>query len=192
MVKRLVSFLSLSVICGAFTACSQQPDPSPSDTMVGGGPVGGSSSMFVPNSGPSYSDPYSDSLSDPGEGLYAQDDGFGENGMIENLLPSVYFDYDQSFIREDQRAFLMEATDYLNENPRMNLLVEGHCDYKGTTEYNIALGDRRAQSVKTFLVQLGINEQRIETLSKGDLEATEGAGDEQRQQDRRADLIVVR
>lgn len=188
MVKRLIQFTPFAILGILLAGCPKQPEPNPNDTMLSGGTVNDGS--FVRNPDPGFGDPYSDSMSDPGEGLFEREAGFTD-GRMEGVLPSVYFDYDQSFIREDQRSFLMEAYEYMKNNPNYNLLIEGYCDYKGTTEYNIALGDRRANSVKTFLTQLGLEESRIETLSKGDLEAVEDADDEQRQLDRRADLVVV-
>lgn len=188
MVKRLLQFTPVLIFGILLSGCPRQAEPNPDDTMMSG--AGGNNPYYVQNQDPGFGPAQSDVLTDADQGLFARDDGFTD-GRMEGILPSIYFDYDQSFVREDQRSFLQEAYAYLEQNPDYNLLVEGHCDYKGTTEYNIALGDRRANSVKTFLTQLGISENRIETLSKGDLEAVEDADDDQRQLDRRADLVVV-
>ena len=188
MLSRFVS-LFFTLLAGLLLAgCPQQPDPNPGDTMLGGG--GGQNPNFVPTPPPSIGEMQGDAF--PDEGLFPQDDMLADGTRLEDILPSVFFDYDQSFIREDQRSYLTQAYEYLENNPEADLLIEGHCDFKGTREYNLALGDRRANSVRTFLVQLGIAEDRIETLSKGDLEALEDATDDQRAQDRRADLIVIR
>lgn len=104
---------------------------------------------------------------------------------------SVYFDYDRSYIRESERSVLNDTAKYLLQNTAQRILIEGHCDWKGTTEYNLALGDRRANSVKSYLVQLGVTPSKVEILSKGDLEAVEGADDAGRQLDRRADVILI-
>ena len=186
MVKRLLQFTPVLIFGILLAGCPNQPDPSPEDTAFSGGM--GNRGDFVQNPGGLF--PSNDVLSDANQGLFPRDEGFID-GRQEGILPSVFFDYDQSFVREDQRTNLMEAFDYLEQNPDYRLLVEAHCDYKGTAEYNIALGDRRGSSVKTFLTQLGISENRIEVLSKGDLEAMEGGDDLQRQQDRRADMVVV-
>lgn len=188
MVNRLSLFLITLSAALLMAGCPRQPDPNPGDTVIGNNNASGNPN-FVPTPPPSVGNLQGDAF--PDEGLFARDE-MGDGGRLEDIIPSVFFDYDQSFIREDQRNYLMQAFEYLEENPNTDLLVEGHCDFKGTREYNLALGDRRASSVKTFLVQLGISEGRIETLSKGDLEATEDASDEQRAQDRRADLIVIR
>ncbi len=126
-------------------------------------------------------------------GLSGRDDAFGAEGTrMEDVLPDVYFDYDKASVRASERPKLQQAADYLRDNPDARLIVEGNCDWRGTREYNLALGDRRAGAVKQYLMDLGIDQARIETLSHGDLNATENAAEATMSQDRRADLIVVR
>lgn len=127
-------------------------------------------------------------------GLESRNSAFalGEGTREEGLLPSVYFDFDQSFVRPSDRDLLQDAAEYLTNHPEARLIAEGHCDWRGTTEYNLALGDRRAASVKAYLVNLGIAPERIETVSYGDREADTETTDAEMQQDRRVDLIVVR
>ena len=134
---------------------------------------------------------------DYGNGSDASLVGRGDSGDLvdpdggrRGILPSVYFDYDQSFIREDQRSALTETIAYLQGNSGITVLIEGHCDFKGTTEYNLALGDRRASSVRNFLIDSGIPSDNVSIVSKGDLDATEGADDSQRALDRRADIVL--
>jgi peptidoglycan-associated lipoprotein len=110
---------------------------------------------------------------------------------LENLFPPVYFDFDQSFVRPEDRPTLQTVATYLNQNPSAQLLVEGHCDWRGTTEYNMALGDRRANSVTAYMEQLGISADRLETVSKGDLEAITEGSENEMSRDRRADLIII-
>jgi len=117
---------------------------------------------------------------------------FLDGDQIRGLYPTIYFDFDQSFIRPADRPALDEVAASLRSNPSDSLLVEGYCDWKGTAEYNLALGDRRATSVKTYLVNLGIDPTRIEILSKGDLEADTSADAAGRALDRKAELVVVR
>lgn len=124
-------------------------------------------------------------------GLSTRDPSMMEGERIENLFSPLYFDFDQSFIRPADRPTLQEAATYLEDNPGAQLLVEGHCDWRGTTEYNMALGDRRATSVTAYLEQLGIAPDRLETVSKGDLEAITEGSEEEMRMDRRADLIII-
>ncbi|MDP4693505.1 MAG: OmpA family protein, partial [Opitutales bacterium] len=112
--------------------------------------------------------------------------------MQEGILPSVYFGFDSSSISASERAKLQQAADYLMDNPAEALLIEGHCDWYGTAEYNIALGERRAISAKDYITTLGISPSRVNTLSKGSLESTSGLSKEQSSQDRRADLIILK
>ncbi|HEV8073850.1 MAG TPA: OmpA family protein [Opitutaceae bacterium] len=110
--------------------------------------------------------------------------------LIHGLIPSVYFDLDQSAIKSGERSKLADAVKYLKDNPMKKLLLEGHCDWRGTDEYNLSLGDRRAQSVKNYLVKAGVNAGSLETLSKGSLEAIKNGTAEQMDHDRRVDLDV--
>ena len=77
------------------------------------------------------------------------------------------------------------------DNPARGLLLEGRCDWYGTAEYNLALGDRRAASARDYLITLGIEPSRLEILSKGSLDASPGLSKIESAQDRRADLIVL-
>lgn len=86
----------------------------------------------------------------------------------ERPLADVFFDYDKSEIREDARAPLQRAADYLKRWPSARVSVEGHCDSRGTSEYNLALGERRAQAVKDYLASLGVSADRLQQVSKGE------------------------
>ncbi|HWD57408.1 MAG TPA: peptidoglycan-associated lipoprotein Pal [Stellaceae bacterium] len=79
----------------------------------------------------------------------------------------VFFAYDQSTISSEGQQILQRQADWLKHYPQASITIEGHCDERGTREYNLALGERRAQSVKSVLVALGIPAQRIQTISYG-------------------------
>lgn len=78
-----------------------------------------------------------------------------------------YFDYDKADIRPDAREALSQTAQFLRSYPNVRVTIEGHCDERGSTEYNLALGDRRAQATKDFLVSLGVTADRMETVSYG-------------------------
>src|SRR5262249_24500827 len=120
-------------------------------------------------------------------------EGFGVDGQNRIALQAqtVYFEYDSSNIRPGERAKLKAAKDYLDKNPTHKLLLEGHWDWRGTAEYNLSLGDRRANAVKKYLQTLGVPVDRMETLSKGSLEAMKNADAATMEKDRRVDLVVV-
>lgn len=83
-------------------------------------------------------------------------------------IQNIYFDYDKSNIRSDAREILKANAEIFTRNSSATIVVEGYCDERGTTEYNMALGERRAQETKQYLGNLGINASRIETISYGE------------------------
>ena len=82
-------------------------------------------------------------------------------------LTDIHFDFDQYSIRPDDRQILSNHADHLLKNKKVKIVIEGNCDERGTTEYNLALGDRRAQEAKKFLVNSGVDQKRIKTISYG-------------------------
>jgi peptidoglycan-associated lipoprotein len=82
-------------------------------------------------------------------------------------LKDAFFDYDKSDIRDDARAVLAADGEWLKKYASVQVLIEGHCDERGTSEYNLALGDRRANACKEYLVSLGLDGARIKTVSYG-------------------------
>ena len=85
----------------------------------------------------------------------------------ERPLADVLFDYDSATLRDDARAAASRNADYLKRWTAVRITVEGHADTRGTAEYNLALGDRRAAAVKNYIVSLGVPADRITTVSKG-------------------------
>lgn len=83
-------------------------------------------------------------------------------------LTDAYFDFDKYTIRSDARAALENDARWLKNNPNARVKIEGHCDERGTNEYNLALGERRAQAVKRFLIALGVEPKRLSTISYGE------------------------
>ena len=91
-----------------------------------------------------------------------------EHGRSSPEMKPVYFDFDQSVIRADQIPSMEHNGAYLNSNPARNVVIEGNTDFRGTNEYNLALGERRAASAKSYLMELGVAESRIRTISYGE------------------------
>lgn len=85
----------------------------------------------------------------------------------QQMLP-IYFDFDQASIRMDQISRLEQNAEYLKNNTSVKVVVEGNCDERGTNEYNLALGERRALNAKTYLIELGVEDYRIRTVSYGE------------------------
>ena len=82
-------------------------------------------------------------------------------------LKDIYFDFDRYDLRADARDVLKANADWLKQNPSATIEIEGHCDERGTAEYNLALGAKRAQSAKDYLTTLGVDAQRLSTISYG-------------------------
>jgi len=79
----------------------------------------------------------------------------------------AYFDFNESLIRKDAKEGLLENVKLLKEHPDMKVKIEGHCDERGTEEYNLVLGNRRAEAVKRYLISLGVEPARVSTISYG-------------------------
>lgn len=97
---------------------------------------------------------------------------------LEIVQALVYFEFDQSTIRADAEETLRSKVGVLRANPDVTLKVEGHADERGSDEYNVALGLRRANAVKTFLVGYGLDPNRFETASQGEERPLDSASDE--------------
>jgi peptidoglycan-associated lipoprotein len=116
--------------------------------------------------------------------------------ILSREAQDIYFDYDRSDIREDARMALTKDADVLRRifagDPTFSVVIEGHCDERGSAEYNLGLGDRRASSAKDFLVQLGLPTDRIRTISYGkERPVCTDANDSCYQRNRRAHLAAA-
>ncbi len=84
------------------------------------------------------------------------------------LLGDVFFDFDRAELRPEARERLAKNAEFLRQRPEFTITIEGHCDERGTSEYNLALGERRAQAARAYLASLGISEARLRTASYGE------------------------
>jgi peptidoglycan-associated lipoprotein len=109
-----------------------------------------------------------------------------------SLLKDIHFDFDKYDIRPGDAALLKENAALLNKYPNVKVQVEGHCDERGTVEYNLALGERRANQAKNYLVSLGISSARISTISYGKEKPLDpGHNEEAWAKNRRAHTVVT-
>ncbi len=109
--------------------------------------------------------------------------------LFEN--EDVYFDFDSSALLPMAQAVLEKKAEWLRNNPGGSVVIEGHCDERGTSEYNLALGDRRAKSVEAFLIDLGVSASRLITLSYGEERPTDsGRNEEAWAKNRRVHFII--
>jgi peptidoglycan-associated lipoprotein len=131
--------MGLAAMLLLVAACSNNPPPS------AGGPGG------IPNGG----------VGGPGFAPGSQQD------LAATAGDRVFFAYDQSTISDEGQQILQRQAQWLQHYPQVRITIEGHCDERGTREYNLALGERRAQAVKKVLVALGVPSARIQTISYG-------------------------
>lgn len=114
-----------------------------------------------------------------------------QQDLVVNVGDRVFFDTDRSTVRNDGRAVLDKQSAWLKQYPQVVITVEGHADERGTREYNLALGNRRATAVKNYLVATGINANRITTISYGkERPAVVGSNEQAWSQNRRAVSVV--
>lgn len=116
------------------------------------------------------------------------------NRVVQNrgYLRDAFFGYDESTLTSDGQAALSSSATWIRSNPQYNVLIEGHCDERGTEQYNLALADRRAAIARDYLVTLGVDARRIRTVSYGEERPFEEGHDESSwAQNRRAHLVLV-
>ncbi|GGG45030.1 outer membrane lipoprotein Omp16 [Caldovatus sediminis] len=114
-----------------------------------------------------------------------------QEDLVANVGDRVFFDFDRSNIRPDQRPVLERQAAWLQRYPEVQVTIEGHADERGTREYNLALGQRRANAARDVLVAQGVSGARIQTISYGkDRPAALGSNEEAWAQNRRAVTVV--
>ena len=176
-----ITFVSAAVL---ITGCSKKPvRPSPDQTLLGPSGSGAANNNLAPENLSTNPD---------APGLTQREGVIEDEFTIRGLLQPVYFDYDRSAVKASERPKLDEAIKYLKEHPEHRILLEGHCDWRGTAEYNLGLGDRRAGAARQYLAGQGVEAMKLETLSKGSLDAAKNANDEQMGKDRRAEIVILK
>ncbi|MFW2365903.1 MAG: OmpA family protein [Desulforhopalus sp.] len=184
MKKKIVSTLALSVLMGTFVlfngGCSKT-NVMPPESTAANGSAGGSAGTDItyPVAEGGYTEdglPIEGSLDDTTmsgvAGGLSADQQSDEYKMLhgrssENLSP-IYFDFDQAGVRPDMTEVLVRNADYLNSVPGTVVVIEGNSDERGTSEYNLALGERRAINAQQYLINLGVDPERMRTVSYGE------------------------
>jgi len=171
MLKRL-SLITLVVAFGALTvSCKSKPKVDPA-AQAGEG-TDGKMDPSVTGNDISFDDKGSDS------------------GKISGLQ-SVRFDYDSATLSSDARRMLAENAEWIKQNGKITVQVEGHCDSRGSVEYNLALGERRAKAVKNYLVSLGTDSKRLSIISYGEEKPLDsGESEEAFAKNRRANFVPI-
>lgn len=173
-------------LCLAFSSCAslKQQKPTPSSEYEGL-----RKATFDDGSILSYASDAGDLQAREGT---LSDNYYNGKQMILGVLDPVFFGFDSMAIDPSQRPTLSKAAQYLADNPQYDLLIKGRCDWYGTEEYNLALGDLRANSAALYLEDLGVEKSRINTVSLGSLEAAIGLSKSAAKKDRKAELILLK
>jgi peptidoglycan-associated lipoprotein len=175
---------SLSFVAGG---CSKKEIPAP-----GAGDASGKN-LNYPDSGSAEGS--LDDVSNKRYGSMGQDGNQSDeykrkHGRSSPQFQPIYFDYDQSNIRQDMTQNLVSNANYMKSSSE-SIVVEGNCDARGTNEYNIALGERRAINAKKYMVDLGVDGARIRTVSYGEERPLfEGSDETSYQYNRRDDFVI--
>ena len=192
--SRLTSLFVLSAIL--LGGCSKKNDP---QTTLNRSSDGSSSAAGASgfNQGVEFSElgtPLRGNLTDSDllEPRDAALEGFSDPLNTIRPFDAVLFGFDQYNLSAEERPKLQEIAEFMQSNVNARLLIEGYCDWKGTPEYNKSLGDRRATTVKNYLIELGSDSNRIDTVSIGDETAIPNADNTQARLDRRAAFVVTK
>jgi peptidoglycan-associated lipoprotein len=111
----------------------------------------------------------------------------------DQVLKMIHFDFDMYSIREDMKPVMQANADWLLKFPSVEVLVEGHCDERGTIEYNIALGEKRAEAARNYLVSLGLNAAKVKIISYGKSKPlVKGVDEATYFQNRRAEFVITK
>lgn len=193
--KKLIIAVAGAMLVFA-TGCTKKASrPTPDQTMLPGGSANATDTPFVdPNYNPTGYGTHTTTMPAPTELMEkTASDGDLVGNQLRNIpgLQAIYFGFDRSAIEAKERSKFQAIKEYLAKNPQYRLLFEGHCDWRGTAEYNMALGDRRANSAKRYAVSIGIDPAKIEVRSMGSTKATERASDEVMAKDRRAEVVMI-
>jgi peptidoglycan-associated lipoprotein len=118
-------------------------------------------------------------------------EGSGVRMLASNVPDRVFFDFDKYDLKPEARRTLQKQAEWLKQNPGIRVTIEGHCDERGTREYNLALGERRANTIRNYLVALGVSSDNISTISYGKERSTGGGSNEATwARDRRGTTVV--
>jgi peptidoglycan-associated lipoprotein len=161
-VRRLASLVALTVAVAVFAAGCHKKVPAPAPAPPPPPPAAPATPPPPPPPPPRPA---------PAPAPLTEDQIFAQKSLAqlnaEKPLDDVYFELDQSTIRDEARASLQKDADWLKRWTSTQVTVEGHCDSRGSSEYNLALGSRRADAVKDYLVSLGVPTARLSVVSKG-------------------------
>lgn len=160
-----IKFVSLFAVLFLVAACQTTPQEAASTAGEGGTSASGEGTTVT--TAPVTSEAPSTSTTAPSTTTLAAPAPGTQEDLVLNVGDRVFFDFDKAILKPQAQRTLERQAAWLKKYPDVTITVEGHCDERGTREYNLALGERRATAVKNFLVALGIDPGRIATISYG-------------------------
>ena len=163
MLQRLIALAAVAFFVAACETASQTSTDSAGESSSS---TASSSASTTASSGSSDSSSSSSSSSSASSSNAADAKTSAEDALAK-VGNTVYFGYDSSALTDDAQATLMRQAGFLKGNPSMTVTIEGHCDERGTREYNLALGERRATAARDYLLAQGVNSARIRVISYG-------------------------
>ncbi|MFI5244502.1 MAG: peptidoglycan-associated lipoprotein Pal [Gemmatimonadales bacterium] len=177
----------LAITCVALSACKSKPAPPPAPVAAPPGPAA------PPPAPPRVNQDSIDRVNrDRAAAAERTRLALAVASARATMGQQIYFDFDKDDIRGDQRATLDAKVPILNANPNARIRIGGHCDDRGSDEYNLALGQRRSASAKRYLVSRGIAESRIETVSFGkERPAVQGENEDAWAKNRRDEFEII-
>jgi peptidoglycan-associated lipoprotein len=186
--RRPVTAIALTLL--AVTACKKKPEPAPAPTPA---PVVAAPAPRINQDSIDAARRAADEAARRAAADAEARRRAAEMESVRNTIAmKVYFDYDKDDIRDDQKATLEAKVGILNANPALRLRIAGHTDDRGSDEYNLALGQRRAASVQRYLVSRGVNASRFETVSFGkERPAATGENEASWSQNRRGEFEII-
>jgi peptidoglycan-associated lipoprotein len=187
---RTATRLSLAILlaAGGLQACRKKPAAAPEPSTAVPVSDGGAAQRRADSLAALAAKRQADSLAAARSAANANEEG-AQAALRRVLAQVVYFDYDKDNLRDDARAVLDAKASVLAANSGITIIVTGHTDEQGTSEYNLALGQRRAAQVKRYLESKGIAENRMTTQSMGDSQpAAQGSDEASYQLNRRAEF----
>ena len=194
--SRFTMVLALCLLLVATAACRTRTKKKVTPETT---PVTDTAPMVDPTTSTSTAEPVDDRRDDfvndetvRTADLPANLDELNRQASERGWIRDAFFEYDASTLSSDAQEALTTTATWLKSHPQYNLLIEGHCDNRGTSQYNLALGDRRANTAKDYLVTLGVEAGRVKTVSYGEERPfDEGSSEDAHRSNRRAHLVLT-
>ena len=196
VVKGFLCGLALIALIVA-PACTHKAKPTPMPTATTATAETPAPNVVIPTPGPTQVPAPSDFVQTDTapkvsvESLSPDIEEANRQAQQRGYVRDAFYNLDDSTLSADAQAALSDSAAWLKKHPEYNLLVEGHCDERGTEQYNLALGDRRANSAKQYLATLGVDASRIRTVSYGEERPFDPGHDESAWAKNRRDHLVL-